>query len=147
MRKTGEYKVESSVGSERVAETLILARFRAEKASVAFHERRDAESFKQWKRTMNRLHRLVMTKWTSTDNVKPPTCLFESDGGSSKEMKSYLDDLSAEELQTVLDKTASLYEKLNLHGQMKERAGDVGMGGKDAAEKAKEKAAKEASKR
>lgn len=144
MRKTGEFKQESRVGSERVAETLILARFLAEQASVKYHERRDKQSFQELKRMMNRLHRLTMTKWTSTDSVKPPTCLFKSDGDKSKEMKSYLDDLSAEELQTVLDKTAALYEKLNLHGHMTERAGDVGMGGKDAAEKAKEKAENEA---
>lgn len=144
MRKTGEFKVESEVGSERVAETLILARFRAEKASVRFHEMRDKESFQELKRMMNRLHRLTMTKWTSTDGVKPPTCLFKSDGDDSKVMKSYLDDLSAQEMQLVLDKTAELYEKLNLHGSMKERAGDVGMGGKDAAQKAKEKAQNEA---
>jgi len=136
--------MESRVGQETVAETLILARFRAEEALVDWHENPGPETFKEFQSEMNKLHRLTRTKWTGTNNVKPPTCLFEHVEYGEKRMRTFLDDLSVQDLQLVLDKTGELYEKLNLHGYMKERAGDMGMGGKDAAQKAKEKAEKEA---
>jgi len=141
VRDSGEFEVESRIGQEAPAEIMMKARLVAEKASLQY--RRDEASLEEFREAMNTLHRMTRTKWSGTSDVKPPNCLFERVGegeDSEKVMKSFLDDLSSQELQTVLDRTGKMFEKLNLHGKMKENSIDQGMGGKSAAKKAKEKA-------
>jgi len=142
MRNTGRFEMQSVVGQEEVAGLMIRARMQAEQAMTRYHENRSKENFEAWKDALNRLHRLTLTKWSATGNVDAPDCLFSEGDDGERRMKTFLDDLTASEMQKTMDRMAQLYEKLNLHGNMKERAGDVGMGGKSAAEKAAKKAGK-----
>lgn len=143
MRNTGRFEMKSVVGQEEVAGLMIRARMQAEQSMTMYHENRSKENFEAWKDALNRLHRLSLTKWSAVEKVEAPDCLFTEGDDGEKKMKTFLDDLTASEMQRTMDRMAQLYEKLNLHGNMKERAGDVGMGGKSAAKKAAEKAGKE----
>lgn len=146
MRNSGEFEMQSRVGQEAVAEQLIRQRFKAEKALHLYRQENTGENLDLFREQMNLLHRLTKTKWSGTGKISPPSCLFKRVGEgqeAEKLMKSFLDNLTADELIKVLDKIGQLYEKLNLHGVMKENSMDQGMGGKSAAQKAKEKAKKE----